>query len=98
MESKQKVAVCVPKAKELNFVYNMYSDRKTGEGKLYRKMIKLKDGQVLLETNFILDVREQMCDKKIRHFGIFDFALSGEYLILYCVGNSIIIFKVTNDE
>ena len=98
MESKQKVAVCVPKAKELNFVYNMYSDRKTGEGKIYRKMFKLKDGQVLLETNFILDVREQMCDKKIRHFGIFDFALSGEYLILYCVGNSIIIFKVTNDE
>lgn len=98
MESKQKVAVCVPRLKESNSFYNIYEDRKAGEGKLYKKMIKLKDGQVLLETCYITDIREQICEQKIQSFRIFNYALFGEYLILYCVENSIFIFKVTNDE
>ena len=98
IESKQKVAVCVPRAKEENLIYNLYADRRTGGGTLYRKMFKLKDGQVLLETGYITDIREQICEHVIRRFRIIDYALSGEYLILYCVNNSILIFKVTNDE
>ena len=50
MESKQKVAVCVPRVKMSNSFYNMYANRSTGGGTIYEKMIKLKDGQVLLET------------------------------------------------
>ena len=98
MESKQKVAVCVPRAKEENLIYNLYADRRTGGGTLYRKMFKLKDGQVLLETCYIADIREQICEHVIRRFRIIDYALSGEYLFLYCVDNSILIFKVTSDE
>lgn len=100
MESKQKVAVCVPKLyiKESNSFYNKYADRKTGRGEIYKKMIKLKDGQVLLETCYITDIREQICEQKIRSLRILDYVLTGEYLIFYCVENSIIIFKITNDE
>lgn len=98
MESKQKVAVCVPKLyiKESNSFYNIYADRKTGSGEIYKKMIKLKDGQVLLETCYTTDIREQICEQKIKNLNIINYELFGEYLIMYCIDTSIIIFKISN--
>ena len=60
IELKQKVAVSVPKIfyKEVNKYLNIYSDRKAGGGILYKKIYKLKDGQVLIRGN-IIDIREQ---------------------------------------
>ena len=99
MESKQKVAVCVPKQyiRESNYFYNNYADRKTGGGEIYKKMFKLKDGQVLLETCYITDIREQICEQKIKNLNMFDYELFGDYLIMYCIDSSIIIFKISNE-
>ncbi len=59
-------------------------------------MIKLKDGQVLLETCYTTDIREQICEQKIKNLNIINYELFGEYLIMYCIDTSIIIFKISN--
>lgn len=100
MESKQKVAVCVPKLylRDSNSFYNNYSDRRAGNGSLYKKMIKLKDGQVLLETCYIADIREQICEQKIRNLNFFRFELFGDFLIFYFHNTSIYIFKIEQKD
>ena len=97
MELKQNVAVCVPKLYERlsNSYFSKYSNRKTKNGKIYKKMIKLEDGQVLLETCEIADIREQITEQKIRNFNFFDFELSGDYLIFYFGDTSIFILKIS---
>lgn len=60
-------------------------------------MFKLKDGQVLLETCYITDIREQICEQKIKNLNMFDYELFGDYLIMYCIDSSIIIFKISNE-
>ena len=97
MELKQNVAICVPKLYERlsNSYFSKYSNRKTENGKIYKKMIKLEDGQVLLETCEIADIREQITEQKIRNFNFFDFELSGDYLIFYFGDTSIFILKIS---
>ena len=97
---KQKVAVCVPKLYDRmsNSFSNKYSNRNTGNGILYRKMIKLEDGQVLLESCEIADIREQITEQKIRNFNFFDFELYGDYLIFFFRETSIYLFKISKEE
>ena len=100
MELKQKVAVCVPRLYDRmsNSFSNKYADRKTANGSLYEKMIKLEDGQVLLEGCEITDIREQICERKIRSLDFFDYELYGDYLIFYFRETSIYVLKISKEE
>lgn len=99
MELKQLVAVSAPKLylRDSNSYYNEYKNRKAGRGPLYRKIIKLKDGQVLIENEYISDIRGQIFEQKLRIYPL-DFELSGDYLIFYCKDSSIYVFKISEEE
>ena len=99
IELKQLVAVSVPKLylRDSNSYYNEYKGRKAGRGPLYRKIIKLKDGQVLIENKYIADIRGQIFEEKLRIYPL-DFEVSGDYLIFYCKDSSIYVFKISEEE
>lgn len=99
IELKQKVALSVPKTylKEIKSFYNPYKDRKTDNGTLYRKIIKLKDGQVFIDGH-IINIREQRSEDKIRGPNFFKFLTSGEYIIYYFKSASILIYQIKEEE
>lgn len=99
IELKQKVALSVPKTylKEIKSFYNPYKDRKTDNGTLYRKIIKLKDGQVFIDGH-IINIREQRSQDKIRGPNFFKFLTSGEYIIYYFKSASILIYQIKEEE
>ena len=99
MELKQLVAISVPKLylRDTISYYNEYKHRKAGRDQLYRKIIKLKDGQVLIEYNYIADIRGQIFEQKLRIYSLY-FEVSGDYLIFYCKDSSIHVFKMSEEE
>ena len=70
------------KSKE-NLIYNLYADRKTGGGALYRKMIKLKDGRVFIirRGDAVADIREQVMQEYFQPTIRSEFIFCGNYIV-----------------
>ena len=99
VELKQKVAVCVPRLyyKEENKYFSFYEDKKAENGDFYRKMIKLKDGQVFM-NGYILDVREQIIQQKAERMDFLRFVISGEYITCYFNNTLIYVYQFNEEE
>ena len=95
IELKQKVAVSVPifYYKDANMKINIYSDRKAGKGTLYKKILKLKDGQIFI-TGSIIDIKEQKGERLGQDHFFYDYVVYGDYIISI-VGNSIYVFQLS---
>ena len=96
IELKQTVSVCVPKCFYMNKYFNLYKDRKRNEGKFYRKIIKLKDGQVFINGD-IINIREQKSIKIMRELNFKKFVVSGDYIIFYFKDTSIHVYKLEEE-
>ena len=102
VESKQKVAVSVPRLfdRDRNKFWNLYSDRKAGNCRVYRKIIKLKDGQIFVMGE-LMNIREQKTEEKMVMGLIGQFVVSGDYLISYgdfTDKESINIYEIKEEE
>ena len=72
---------------------NIYSDRKAGKGTLYKKILKLKDGQIFI-TGSIIDIKEQKGEQLVQDHFFYDYVVYGDYIISI-VGNSIYVFQLS---
>ena len=111
IETKQKVAVSALKYFEenegkLNNILANIANKKKGQLKeyenrfkgLYRKMIKLKDGQVLTNEGFFLiaDIREQTKRQKLSG-ATAQFVVCGNFVVTYFFDGSICIYRLYDD-
>lgn len=94
IELKQKVAVCMPDfSSKLPLIgLSIYSDRKAGEGELYRKIEKLKDGQVFIRGK-IIDIKEEKLIELAPSINFQRILFSGDYII--SVRDSIRVIKLS---
>lgn len=109
LELKQRVAVSALKYfirgenKLMNLLANLFKDYK-GISKefenrfktLYRKMIKLKDGQVLTNEGYFLisDIREQTKTKTMLGGTSAQFVVCGNFLVSYFLDGTVCIYRL----
>ena len=100
IEKKQKVAVSVPEfygegltgLNKSMINHDFYADRKAGKGFLYRKIIKLRDGQILVEGK-IVNIREQKMKESFKA-NFSKFVISGDSYIFLCPDTTVLLIKL----
>ena len=100
IETKQKVAISVPKVygNDPNYLIGHYGDIKSKYGTIYKKMIKLKGGCVILDQCFfIADIREQKMKETGYLLSLSNFVVSGDYFIHYGKGTYMHVVKIEEE-
>lgn len=100
IETKQKVAISIPKVyvNNSNSLFNHYGNIKDEYGTIYKKMIKLKGGCVILdESFFIADIREQKMKETGYLLSLNNFVVAGNYFIHYGKGTYMHVVKIEEE-